>query len=43
LREKVQAIVEKIKEEERTQLNAVDEDCVKVRGGRARMQGITRR
>lgn len=32
LREKVQAIVEKIKEEERTQLNAVDEDCVKVRG-----------
>jgi len=32
LREKVEAIVEKIKEEERTQLNAVDEDCVKVRG-----------
>ena len=32
LREKVQAIVEKIKEEERTQLNAVDGDCVKVRG-----------
>jgi hypothetical protein len=32
LKEKVQAIVEKIKEEERTQLNAVDEDCVKVRG-----------
>jgi len=32
LKEKVQSIVEKIKEEERTQLNAVDEDCVKVRG-----------
>lgn len=32
LKEKVKAIVEKIKEEERTQLNAVDEDCIKVRG-----------
>jgi transposase len=32
LKEKVQAIVEKIKEEERTQINAVDEDCVKIRG-----------
>lgn len=32
LKEKVQAIVKKIKEEERTQLNAVDEDCIKVRG-----------
>jgi transposase len=32
LKEKVQAIVEKIKKEERKQLNAVDEDCVKVRG-----------
>ncbi len=32
LKEKVQAIVEKIKKEEKTQLNAVDEDCVKVRG-----------
>jgi len=32
LKEKVQAIVKKIKEEERTQLNAVDGDCVKVCG-----------
>jgi transposase len=32
LKDKVQSIVEKIKKEERTQLNAVDEDCVKVRG-----------
>ena len=32
LKEKVQAIVDKIKAEERTQLNAVDEDCVKVKG-----------
>jgi transposase len=32
LKEKVRAIVEKIKEEERMQLNAVDEDCIKVRG-----------
>jgi transposase len=32
LKEKVKGIVEKIKEEERTQLNAVDEDCIKVRG-----------
>ncbi len=32
LKEKVQAIVEKIKEEERTQLNTVDMDCIKVRG-----------
>lgn len=32
LKEKVKAIIEKIKEEERTQLNAVDEDCIKVRG-----------
>lgn len=32
LKEKVKAIVEKIKEEERTQLNTVDEDCIKVRG-----------
>lgn len=32
LKEKVQSIVEKIKKEERKQLNAVDEDCVKVRG-----------
>jgi hypothetical protein len=32
LKEKVQAIVKKIKEEERTQLNAVDGDCAKVCG-----------
>lgn len=32
LKEKVHAILEKIKEEERTQLNAVDEECIKVRG-----------
>jgi len=32
LKEKVKALVEKIKEEERKQLNAVDEDCIKVRG-----------
>lgn len=32
LKEKVQSIVKKIKEEERTQLNAVDGDCVKVCG-----------
>ena len=32
LKEKVQSIMERIKKEERTQFNAVDEDCVKVRG-----------
>jgi len=32
LKEKVQSIMEKIKKEERTQLNVVDEDCVKMRG-----------